>query len=201
MRAWVSRWVCVALLGGSAVGAAPGSPSAHAVRRLIERTSGALLAVDRPGSGTAVLVGVEGELVAPVSLVQGEALKVRFKDQVLEARVMTKDEKLGLALLKLPPGDYPAANVGSARRLVRGSFLLGLCIGRDGHLQTQRGRVLKNAAVRGEVVHIQTDLGGPSTCALFNARGELVAVRRPGGSGTAVTTDAIRARLVNGERE
>ena len=168
--------------------------SPHAFQKLVERTRGAVVRVTSRPEGTAVIIGVHGELLAPAQLVKGKTLVVELKGQPFIATLREKDAALGLALLSLDAGDYPAATVGTAAGIVKGSFLLGLAFDRKGKLATSTGTFDRESRAKDGAVRLRTDVAGPIGTALFNARGELVAIHA-GARLSTVPIDAVRARF------
>ncbi|MFN7132208.1 MAG: trypsin-like peptidase domain-containing protein, partial [Myxococcales bacterium] len=170
--------------------------SAHAFRKLVERTRQAVVPVVSEPRGTAVLVGVRGDLLAPARLVRGGALTVAIGGERLRAAVVRVDAATQLALLALesPEGaSFPAATVGSEASLQKGEPLLALAFDRTGALLTPTGR-FEGVLAGKDGARLRTSVPGPLGAALFNRRGELVAVH----AGRRLTTfgiDAVKERL------
>lgn len=186
-------------LAGAALGcpahAAPEALSARALGKLVDRARPALLRVAAPRAGTAVLVGVGGELLAPAALSSNGALRtVDSAGREREAKLVARLADVGLALFALEPGSYPAAPVGSALSLKPGSALVGLYFDRRGAVAASAGHFDRLRGRPGGPARLRTDVDGPLGTALFNARGELVAVHA-GPPLATVPIDEIRARL------
>lgn len=173
---------------------APEALSPRALGKLVDRARPALLRVAAPKSGTAVLVGIGGELLAPAALASGATLTaIDGSGRAREAKLVARLSDVGLALFALEPGTYPAAPVGSALSLEPGSALVGLFFDRRGAVAASPGHLgrLLRAGAR---ARLRTDVDGPLGTALFNARGELVAVNA-GPPLATVPIDEVRARL------
>ncbi len=270
------RRVSIALIALACMLLSPGalalseSISARAMGRLVERVRPSLLRVTTPPGGTAVLIGVGGELLAPALLVKNDALQVEFAGEARSARLVTRLSELGLALLalepnrsaegrtpsgplvrglepnrpaegrtpsgplvrglepnrsaegrstsgplvrglepsqpaegrtpsgplvrRLEPGSYPAAPAGTARALQPGSALVGLYFDRGGSLAVSAGHLGAIRTNPGRPTRLRTDVEGPLGTALFNSRGQLVALQA-GPPFATVPIDEVRARI------
>ncbi len=174
---------CAGLAAGLVVAVALSAPSPaaaedlspHAVTNLVERIKGSVVRVVSSPSGSAVLIGVGGQLLAPSSLVRKGVLSVELAGERRQAKVLATDPAFGLALLALEEGQYPAATVGSAVRLSKGAALVGLAFDEKGNLSTYQGH-FTSARKSKRATHLITDVGGPVGSAVFNSRGELVAI-------------------------
>ena len=174
--------------------AEPEELTPHAFKKIVERTQPAVVRVAARPFGTAVLVGVKGELIADSRLVGKDGLEVDLKDGRLRATLIGKDDELGLALLRLPQGDYPAAAVGSGGALSPGSALVGLSFDEKGALRAEVGHFAGTKAAKG-AQHLRTDVAGPAGTALFNSKGQLVALHA-GRPRATFSIDEVRARFV-----
>jgi hypothetical protein len=174
--------------------AAPEELSPFAFKNLVERTRAAVVRVVAPSGGTAVIVGVSGELVADLYLLERDRLVVEFKGEKKTATLIAKDDELGLALLRLPPADYPAAAVGSAGTLNAGSALVGLSFDEKGKLRAEIGHFAGTRAGEGPA-HLRTDVPGSAGTALFNSKGQLVALHA-GRPRATFSIDDVRARFL-----
>lgn len=175
--------------------AAPEELTQHAFRKLIERTQGAVLKVVSQPRGTAVLVGVQGELLADLRSVVKGRLAVEVRGERREAVLVDAAPDLGVALLRLPVDDYPAAPVGALASLTPGSALLGLRFDDKGQLRADAGRFAGERKQRGRRV-LRSDLPGTGGTAVFNSRGQLVAVHAGRPLGT-IAIDDVRARFAS----
>jgi hypothetical protein len=173
--------------------AAPEQLSPFAFKNLVERTRAAVVRVVAPSGGTAVIVGVSGELVADLYLLDKDRLVVEVKGEKKTATLLAKDGELGLALLRLPPDDYPAAAVGSASTLNAGSALVGLCFDERGKLRAEIGHFAGTKTGAGPA-HLRTDVAGGAGTALFNSKGQLVALHA-GRPRATFAIDEVRARF------
>ena len=169
--------------------------SPHAFQKLVERTRGAIVPVVSKPRGMAVIIGVEGHLLAPADLVRDHALTVEIDGRKLEAQLAQRDEALGVALLTLEPGAYPAAVAGSASSLEKGRFLLGLSLDKKGKLATAHGHFKQLGKTRAGLPTLHTNVPCGSGAALFNSRGELVGIR-VARKRTTFALEEIRTRLV-----
>jgi len=174
--------------------AEPEELTPHAFKKIVERTEHAVVRVAARPFGTAVIVGVKGELIADLHLVGKDGLEVDFKDGRIRATLVSKDDELGLALLRLPDGDYPAAAVGSAAALAPGSALVGLSFDEKGALRAEVGHFAGARPTAGPT-HLRTDVAGPTGTALFNSKGQLVALHA-GRPRATFSIDEVRARFV-----
>jgi hypothetical protein len=168
--------------------------SPHAFKKLVERTRGAIVPVVSKPKGMAVIIGVEGHLLAPAELVRNDALTVELDGRKLDAKLAQRNDELGVALLTLEPGAYPAAVAGSASSLEKGRFLLGLSLDRKGKLVTAHGHFERIGKAPKGLPVLRSDVACGSSAALFNSRGELVAVRVARKRAT-FPLEEIRARL------
>lgn len=175
--------------------AAPEKLTQHAFRKLVERTQGTVLKVVSRPRGTAVLVGVQGELLADLRQVVKGRLAVEVGGERREAVLVDSAPDLGLALLRLPADDYQAAPVGPLSSLKPGSALLGLGFDARGKLRADAGRFAGERKQRGRRV-LRTDLPGGGGTAVFNSRGQLVAVHAGRPLGT-IAIDDVRARFAS----
>lgn len=186
----------------SVVVAAPAAPlSPHAFRKVVERTRSAVVPVVSTPRGTAVLVGVGGDLLAPARLVRDGRILVELEGNQREAVLVHRDEAIGLAMLKIeatPGASFPAAHVGSASRLDRGDPLVALAFDRRGKLITHAGSFEGRRDVKG-IEHLRTSVDGPIGSALFNRRGELVAVHA-GRRRATIPIDAVKQRFAPADR-
>ncbi len=197
----------LALLLASNASAAPPAPAAtgaplspHAFRKLVERARPAVVPVVSKPRGTAVLVGVNGDLLAPAKLVRNDRLEVEVEGTKLQARLVKRDEQLGLALLALEasaPVTWPAAHVGSAGSLAKGEALVAVAFDTKGKLVTHAGRYDGRREVKG-VDHLRTTVAGPQGSAVFNRRGELVAVHA-GKRRATIPIDAVKQRFASAD--
>jgi hypothetical protein len=165
-----------------------------AFRNLVKRTRGSLVRVVSQPQGTAVLVGVGGEILAPDRLVRDGALVVEHKGERLKAKLLRRDADLGLAMLVLASGSYPAATIGSAARLKAGDALVGLSFDGRGELATTAGHFDRASKLKGGMTSLRCDLRCSADAVLFNSRGELVGLR-VARKRSAFPIDEIRARL------
>jgi hypothetical protein len=226
---------CLFLASGAR--ALPESISARAMGRLVERARPSLLRVTTPPGGTAVLIGVGGELLAPALLVKKDAVQVELAGEARAARLVARLSEVGLVLLALEPnqsaegrsssgplvrglepnqsaegrsssgplvrglepGTYPAAPVGNARALRPGSALVGLYFDRKGALAASAGHFGALRTRPGGPSRLRTDVEGPLGTALFNSRGELVALHA-GPPFLTVPIDEVRARIAAATR-
>ncbi|HEY3446747.1 MAG TPA: serine protease [Myxococcales bacterium] len=167
----------------------------HAFRRLVERVQPCVLKVVSQPSGFAVLVGVKGELIADDKVLGKDAVTVavEVKGERREATLITRDTELGLALLRLPDDEYPAASVGEAKNLQRGDALVGLSFDAKKGPVAEPGHFAGTRDVKG-VTRLRNDVAGPPGTALFNTRGQLVAVHA-GRSHATVAIEELRERF------
>ena len=187
------------LLLAAAPTPAPEELSQFAVQKLVERTRGAVLHVVSEPRGTAVLIGVQGELLADERLVAKDRLTVEIDGERREALLVERDREIGVALLKLPAGDYPAAVVGSVSLLPPGGALVGLSFDGKGALRAEVGHFAGLAAAKespASIGRLRNDVAGPSGSALFNSKGHLVAIHAGRPRGT-LSIDALRARFAS----
>jgi len=169
--------------------------SPFAFRKVVERARPSLVRIVSEPRGTAVLVGVHGELLTSAHLVRGSHVSVEYRGETRTATLVVKDEESGAALLALAPGDYPAAAVGSPATLAPGRFLVGLSLDASGELAAAPGHVFETLRpAEGGPPHLRTDVAGPAGSALFNSRAELVALH-VGPRLATVPIDELRARL------
>lgn len=178
-----------------AAAAEPEPLSPHAFRKLLERVQPCVLKVVSRPAGFAVLVGVKGELIADDKLLRKDAsfVEVEVKGEKREATLVTRDAELGLALLRLPDDEYPAATVGEARSLQRGDALVGLSLDARKGAVGEPGHFAGTHEVKG-VTRLRNDVAGPPGTALFNTRGQLVAVHA-GRSHATVAIEELRERF------
>lgn len=167
--------------------------SSHAFKKLVERTSPAVLRVISEPRGSAVLVGVGGEIIVDEKLVVKGSVAVEYRGERREAVLVGKDPELGLALLRLPADDYPAATVGTAQTLADGSALVGLSVDPKGALRAEPGHFAGRRSVKG-VTRLRNDVAGPGGTALFNSKGQLVAIQA-GRVHAAVAIEELKARF------
>ncbi|MGC4115870.1 MAG: serine protease [Myxococcales bacterium] len=176
--------------------AEPEPLSPHAFKKLVERVQPCVLKVvsPRPG-GFAVLVGVKGEVIVDDRVLGKDALTigVEVKGERREATLVERDAELGLALMRLPDDDYPAASVGEAKALQRGDALVGVAYDAKKGPVAEPGHFAGTREVKG-VTRLRNDVAGPPGTALFNSRGELVAVHA-GRSHATVAIEELRARF------
>lgn len=168
--------------------------SDHALARIHHRNRAALARlVGKPG-GTAVVIGAQGELLAPAHQVRGERVTIELGGERREARVAARDPNLGIVLLIAAPGEYAPVAVGSASRLARGSAVAAMWFDARGKLQATRGRFegLRARGDRGR--RLRTTLAAPVGAVLFDARGRLVGLN-VGPRPSALAIDDARARL------
>jgi len=184
--------VSFALLPSPAV-AVPEALSPHAYRKLVERVQPCVLKVVSEPKGFAVLVGVGGELIADERLFGKGGVAVEYKGERREAVVVERDAELGLVLLRLPADDYPAAPVGEAQALQKGEALVGLAFSAKGALVAEPGHFAGTRSVKG-VTRLRNDVAGPPGTALFNVRGQLVAIHA-GRSHATVAIEELRSRF------
>ena len=149
-------------LGGAAPSEPPGPPSSSALRRAAEAGGRAWVRVLGVKKGPGVLVGTDGQVLTPESLVDGTAALVEMGPSRRSARVVERLTALGLVLLAIDgEGPFPApparlgsltAGGGAARHLSRPDApRLGL-IGAGAQARTQVAAILKVRPIREIVV-------------------------------------------------
>ncbi len=139
----------------------------------------------REGAGTGFIIDGAGHVVTNAHVIQGaEEVHVHFMDErEFSARVIGRDRKLDLALLKIDgPEDLPSVRLGDSSMLRVGESVVA--VGNPfglGHTVTM-GIVSAKARTIGASAYddfIQTDASinpGNSGGPLFNLRGEVVAI-------------------------
>jgi S1-C subfamily serine protease len=167
--------------------------STHAFQKLVDRVKPAVVRVVEPVPGSAVIIGVGGELLAPAPLARKGSLTVEVAGEKRRAKLVASDPALGLALLALDAGEYPAATVGSAGKLAKDAFLVGVAFSEAGKFATAAGHFTRAKKGRG-ATHLVTDVAGPSGSAVFNSRGELVAVHA-GSPRATIPIEELRSRF------
>lgn len=181
-------------LASTAMAAEPEELSPHAVRKIVDRARGAIIRVVSEPQGTAVLIGIHGEVLADLRLVARDRLDVEARGERRVATLVDQDPLLGLALLRLPAGEYPAASVGSSAALVSGDALVGLAFDARGGFRALVGHYAGGAQARAGAARLRTDVPGPPGTALFNSKGQLVAVHAGRPRGT-LGIDDVRRRF------
>lgn len=159
------------------------------------------------GAGAGTIWHADGLIVTNAHVVHSRALKVALYDgRVLDAKLLARDEARDLAALAVDAHDLPTIQVGSARHLQPGQWVMalghpwgianaatsGILIGVENHLPelpvSQQDWVVADLHLR------PGNSGGP----LVDAEGRLIGVNTlmtGPGVGVAVSVDAVKEFL------
>lgn len=133
-----------------------------------------------------VIVGGKGEVLGPSSLCEAETVvAVRVDGSSMNARRIKVNKELGLMLLQLPEGSYPAAPIGDPRKVVQGSWLVAVSLGEKG---PEYGAGMASGRDPRDPRKLYTDAPAAPGSAVFALDGSLV--------GVAVGRRSHRARVV-----
>jgi hypothetical protein len=176
-----------------AAAAEPEELSPRAFHKLVDRVRSAIVKVVSEPRGTAVILGVRGEVVADERLWGKSGLMVEYNGERRSATLESKAPELGLVLLRLPGDDYPAAVVGTASALTPGAALVGLAFDAKGAFKAEVGHFAGAKAVGG-ITRLRSDVPGPAGTALFNSKGQLVAIHT-GRPRATLAIDELRTRF------
>lgn len=134
--------------------------------------------------GSGFVIGADGYILTNAHVVEGaDDIRVRFSDErEFQARVLGRDLRTDIALLKVDEKGLRVARLGSVQRLKVGDWVLaiGSPFGFDSSatagIVSAKGRLLPDESL---VPFIQTDVAinpGNSGGPLFNVRGEVVGI-------------------------
>ncbi len=134
--------------------------------------------------GSGVLINPSGLVLTSAHLV-GDSSQVRVViegTRTLKGRVTRLDATRDLALVQLPPGVYPWANLASDADLFLGApvFAIGYPINLPGSATITQGivsRLLSESSSRGEIIQTDADINrGNSGGPLVDSQGRLVGI-------------------------
>jgi serine protease Do len=155
-----------------------------------------------PGGGSGVIWNHDGLIVTNAHVARGpDAVVTLHDDRELQARVVSRDERLDLAALEVEGRDLPAASIGDSSTLRVGQLVLAVgnplgmvgaaAIGIIHAIASEDGG--RGSWVQADVRLLPGNSGGP----LADARGQVVGINSmvAGGLGLAVPSNAVERFL------
>lgn len=168
--------------------------------RLAERVRASTVQVRSrgPGGGSGVIWASDGLIVTNAHVARGDRAEVETEDRVYDAEIISRDDRLDLAALRVDAVGLPAAAVGDSDRLRVGEIVLavGNPLGLTGAVATGIVHAIspdRPSWVRADIRLLPGNSGGP----LVNTRGEVIGINSmvAGGLGMAVPSNAVRRFL------